>query len=165
MEQGAPREEVIQKKGVGEVFGPQKTIQKASNAEGTMPIYLMRYSEIYMIKAECEARTGQGDALATLNVLRSGHGLPTIGNSSNILETIYKEWLLEMGFENGHEWYATWRMGVDRLLATNQEVAEKMEAAADPALYKANLPFKRIYPIPASEINANKLMEQNPGYN
>ena len=32
-------------------------------------------------------------------------------------------------------------------------------------LYKANLPYKRIYPIPSSEINANKLMEQNPGNN
>lgn len=163
--QGDPREDVILKNGVGEVFGSQKTIRKASNAEGTMPVYLMRYSEIYMIKAECEARTGRGDALATLNALRSGHGLPAIGNDDDMLETIYKEWLLEMGFENGHEWYATWRMGVDRLLATNREVAEKMTTAADPALYKANLPFKRIYPIPATEINANKLMEQNPGYN
>ena len=35
----------------------------------------------------------------------------------------------------------------------------------DPELYKANLPYKRIYPIPSSEINANKLMEQNPGNN
>ena len=44
-------------------------------------------------------------------------------------------------------------------------VAEKMATAADPELYKANLPYKRIYPIPSSEINANKLMEQNPGNN
>jgi len=40
-----------------------------------------------------------------------------------------------------------------------------MATAADPELYKANLPYKRIYPIPSSEINANKLMEQNPGNN
>ena len=73
--------------------------------------------------------------------------------------------ILEMGFENGHEWYATWRMGVDQLLETNRAVAEKMATAADPELYKANLPYKRIYPIPSSEINANKLMEQNPGNN
>lgn len=32
----------------------------------------VRYSEIYMMKAECEARTGKGDPLATLNALRSG---------------------------------------------------------------------------------------------
>lgn len=162
---GDPREDVILKNGVGTVFGPQKTIRKASNAEGTMPIYYMRYSEIYMIKAECEARTGQGDALATLNALRTGHGLPAITDSGNILDTIYKEWLLEMGFENGHEWYATWRMGVDQLLETNRAVAEKMALAEDPALYKANLPYKYIYPIPSDEIDANKLMEQNPGNN
>lgn len=162
---GDPREEVILKNGVGSVFGPQKTIQKAANAAGTMPVYLMRYSEIYMIKAECEARTGQGDPLATLNDLRTGHGLTTITASDDILNTIYKEWVLEMGFENGHEWYATWRIGVDRLLETNRAVAQKMTTAPDPDLYKANLPYKRIYPIPSDEINANKLMEQNPGNN
>ena len=160
-----PRKTVILKNGVGDVFGPQQTIRKASNAEGTMPTYLMRYSEIYMMKAECEARTGKGDPLATLNALRSGHGLPAITGVTDILQTIYQEWILEMGFENGHEWYATWRMGVDQLLETNRAVAEKMATAADPELYKANLPYKRIYPIPSSEINANKLMEQNPGNN
>lgn len=163
--QGDPRQEVILKNGVGTVFGPQKTIQKAANEAGTMPAYLMRYSEIYMMKAECEARTGQGDPLVTLNALRSGHGLATIMASGDILKTIYQEWLLEMGFENGHEWYATWRMGVDQLLETNRLVAQKMAAAADPVLYKTNLPYKRIYPIPADEISANKLMEQNPGNN
>lgn len=160
-----PRREIILKNGVGEVFGPQKTIRKAANASGSMPLYLMRYSEIYMIKAECEARTGQGDPLATLNVLRAGHGLPGIPGTTDLLRTIYREWLLEMGFENGHEWYATWRMGVDCLLETNREVAKAMEESADPALYRANLPYKYIYPIPADEINANKLMEQNPGNN
>ena len=70
-----------------------------------------------------------------------------------------------MGFENGHEWYATWRMGVDQLLETNQAVLKKMNTSADPALYKANLPYNRIFPIPSDEINANKLMLQNPGYN
>lgn len=90
-----------------------------------MPTYLMRYSEIYMMKAECEARTGKGDPLATLNALRSGHGLPAITGVTDILQTIYQEWILELGFENGHEWYATWRMGVDQLLETNRAVAEK----------------------------------------
>lgn len=163
--QGDPREDVILKNGVGDVFGPQKTIRKAANEAGTMPVYLMRYSEIYMMKAECEARTGQGDPLATLNTLRTQHGLPQIAAGGDILQVIYKEWLMEMGFENGHEWYATWRRGVDQLLETNRLVAEKMATAADPELYKANLPYKRIYPIPSSEISANKLMEQNPGNN
>ena len=162
---GDPREEVILKDGVGQVFGSQKTVRKAANQAGTMPIYFMRYSEIYMIKAECEARTGQGDPLATLNAMRAGHGLATIASAADILPVIYNEWLLEMGFENGHEWYATWRMGVDQLLETNQAVLKKMNTSADPALYKANLPYNRIFPIPSDEINANKLMLQTPGYN
>jgi len=162
---GDPREDVILRNGVGKVFGSQKTINKAANDEGDMPIYFMRYSEIYMMKAECEARTNTGDPLGTLNLLRSGHGLPTITTAGNILKTIYQEWLLEMGFENGHEWYATWRMGVDQLLEMNETVRTEMEKSSNQELYKQTLPDKRIYPIPGDEISANKLAEQNPGYN
>lgn len=163
---GDPREDVILKNGVGTVFGPQKTINKAANADGDMPIYYMRYSEIYLMKAECQARTGNpGGALATLNEMRSAHGLAIIPSSSDVLNTIFEEWLMEMGFENGHEWSALWRLGVDKLLEVNQTVKTECDKSADPALYKSNLPFKRIYPIPSTEISANKLAVQNPGYN
>ena len=108
-----PRKTVILKNGVGDVFGPQQTIRKASNAEGTMPTYLMRYSEIYMMKAECEARTGKGDPLATLNALRSGHGLPAITGVTDILQTIYQEWGSRMGMNGtlpgGWEWINFWK--------------------------------------------------------
>lgn len=164
---GDPREDVILKDGVGKVFGTQKTINKAANAEGDMPIYYMRYSEIYMIKAECQARMGNpGGALATLNQMRTAHGLGTIGHSDDILDTLLKEWILEMGFENGHEWNALWRLGgVNKLMVVNQTVKEECDKSSDPEIYKTSLPFKRIYPIPSTEISANKLSIQNPGYN
>lgn len=164
---GDPRREVILANGVGEVFGSQLTIRKAANAEGTMPLYFLRYSEIWLIKAECEARTGQGDALATLNGLRRGHGLPLIASSGNILDILFREWLMELSFENGHEWHLIWRYGADRLIGMNDNVREEYESAqlTDKEGYKQSLVYKRIYAIPAAEISANGLAVQNPGYN
>lgn len=162
-----PRKSTIIKNGVGEVFGPQLTISKAGNADGDMPLYFMRYSEIWLMKAECEARTGQGNALATLNQLRSGHSLPVISGQGDVMETLFQEWLMEMSFESGHEWHLIWRYGVDKLIEMNVNVKEEYESAqiTDKEGYKRSLEYKRIYGILAKEISANKLTEQNPGYN
>lgn len=162
-----PRREVIIKNGVGDVFGPQLTINKSANAEGDMPLYFLRYSEIWLIKAECEARTGQGDVLATLNLLRSGHGLPAIDASVGVMEILFREWLMEMSFENGHEWHLIWRYGVDKLIEMNENVKEEFESnqIVDKDAYKRSLEYKRIYAILSAEISANKLVVQNPGYN
>lgn len=162
-----PRREVILKNGVGEVFGPQLTIRKAGNAEGDMPLYFLRYSEIWLIKAECEARTDSANALATLNELRAGHGLPAISAEGNIMDTLFQEWLMELAFENGHEWHLIWRYGVDKLIEMNQLVKEEYESnqMTDKEGFKQSLIYKRIYAIPSPEISANKLAVQNPGYN
>lgn len=162
-----PRREVIIKNGVGDVFGPQLTIHKAANATGDMPLYFLRYSEIWLIKAECEARTGEGDAWLTLNRLRDGHGLPAVVSSENLMETLFREWLLEMSFENGHEWHLIWRYGVDKLIEMNENVRKEYESdqITDKEGYKQGLKYKRIYAILSSEISANKLAVQNPGYN
>lgn len=162
-----PRKEVIIKNGVGEVFGPQLTIHKAGNAAGDMPLYFMRYSEIWLIKAECEARTGEGDALATLNLLRSGHGLPQIAGDGDIMDILFQEWLMELSFENGHEWHLIWRYGTDKLIEMNVNLKEEYESnlITDKEGYKQGLIYKRIYAIPDDEISANKLAVQNPGYN
>ena len=162
-----PRKDEIIKNGVGDIFGSQLTIKKAGNATGDMPIYFLRYSEIWLIKAECEARTGKGDALATLNLLRSGHGLAAIDSQESILEILFKEWILEMSFENGHEWHLIWRYGADKLIGMNVNVKEEYESdlITDKEGYKKSLGYKRIYAIPKDEISANKLAVQNPGYN
>lgn len=161
------RKEVILKNGEGAVFGPQLTIQKAGNAVGDMPLYFLRVSEIWLIKAECEMKTGKGDALATLNQLRSGHGLPVVEFQGNLMETLFREWLLELSFENGHEWHLIWRYGADKLIEMNVNVKEEYEGEqiTDKEGYKKSLEYKRIYAIPAEEISANKLAVQNPGYN
>lgn len=162
-----PRRDVILKNGVGEIFGPQLTINKASDAAGTMPLYFLRYSEIWLIKAECEMRTGRGDALTTLNELRRGHGLPVITAQDSIQDILFREWLMELSFENGHEWHLIWRYGADKLIEMNANVKEEYESdqIKDKDGYKQSLVYKRIYNIPSSEISANKLAVQNPGYN
>lgn len=164
---GDPREQVILKNGVGAMFGSYKTINKAANAKGDMPLYWMRFSEIYMIKAECEMRAGNSSgAIVTLNDMRGAHGLSLISGNDDVKDVLFKEWVMEMGFENGHEWHALWRLGgVERLLQMNETVRELWENNVDPDMYKESLVFKQIYPIPAGEISANKLSVQNPGYN
>lgn len=164
---GDPRENVILKNGVGDNFGQYKTINKAANAEGTMPWYCMRYTEIFMIKAECEMRgNDEAAALTTLNDLRAAHGLPSVQVTGDFKEVLFKEWVMEMGFETGHEWHALWRLGgVDLLLEMNETVKQLWEDNVDPDMYKSAVVFKQIYPIPSAEISANKLSEQNPGYN
>lgn len=162
-----PRKNVVIKNGVGNVFGSQLTIYKAGNAGGDMPLYFMRYSEIWLMKAECEARTGEGDALTTLNQLRSEHGLPAIGTQGGVMDVLFREWLCEMSFEYGHEWHLIWRYGADKLIEMNVNVKEEYESEhiTDKEGYKRSLEYKRIYAIPATEISANKLAVQNPGYN
>ena len=164
---GDPRENVILKDGVGAMFGQWKTINKAANAKGDMPLYWMRYSEMFMIKAECEMRAGDSaGALLTLNNLRRSHGLAPITGTGAIEDILFKEWVMEMGFECGHEWHALWRLGgVERLLQMNESVRELWETNVDPQMYKESLVFKQIYPIPSGEMNSNQLAEQNPGYN
>lgn len=165
--EGDPRKDAVIKNGVGDVFGSQLTIHKAGNAGGDMPLYFMRYSEIWLMKAECEARTGTGDAMATLQQLRSGHGLPAIGAQGGVMDVLFREWLFEMSFEYGHEWHLIWRYGADKLIEMNVNVKEEYESEhiTDKEGYKRSLEYKRIYAIPATEISANKLAVQNPGYN
>lgn len=166
---GDARENVILKDGVGDKFKAFKTIAKASDETGAMPVYYLRYSEIYMIKAECEARGGRPDkALATLNAMRTAHGLPVITTADvqgEIMDILLKEWILEMGFETGHEWYAIWRQDVDKLLEINETLKADFDLALDQEGLRASYKSKRIYGIPKAEISGNKLAEQNPGYN
>ena len=80
---------------------------------------------------------------------------------------IFKEWWIEMAFENWHEWFAVQRF--DRLLEMNASIAEDLEeqeAISESAAetYLTQLKWKKIYNIPTSETSANTACEKNPGY-
>ena len=83
------------------------------------------------------------------------------------MDEIFKEWWIEMAFENWHEWFAVQRF--DRLLEMNESVAEQLEKEQEKGdsfaqTYLEQLEWKKIYSIPTGEVNANPACEQNPGY-
>lgn len=128
---------------------------------------LFRVAEMYLIYAEAFIRGGGGDlntALTYLNYLRQrafgnnkGNFLPSDVTMANIVPTILDErarelyWegfrrtdLIRFGKFTGSSYLWPWKGGVKG---------------------GGSVPdFRRLYPIPAAEINANSNLTQNPGY-
>ncbi|MCQ6960614.1 RagB/SusD family nutrient uptake outer membrane protein [Mucilaginibacter aquariorum] len=132
--------------GNGNIFGAQNQI-------------LLRYGEILLSKAECQARTGDNaGALATLKILRDrafGGSAPAVYISegkviTDPLQMIYHEYRHELTGEYS-TFYNLRRAGV----ATSfiKEV------------YDIDIPAgHELYPIPQYEIGLNPNLAQNPGY-
>jgi hypothetical protein len=120
---------------------------------------LMRYGEVLLSKAECQARTGDAaGALATLKIVRDrafGGNAPAVYMSegkviTDPLQMVYHEYRHELTGEYS-TFYDLRRAGV----ATSfiKEV------------YNIDIPAgHEIYPIPQYEIGLNPNLTQNPGY-
>jgi starch-binding outer membrane protein, SusD/RagB family len=119
---------------------------------GADNVIVLRLAEMYLIRAEAEARLNVDlqQAKDDLNMVRLRAGLPgTAANSqSALLSAIEEERRLEFAFE-GHRWFDLVRTGraVDVLLTVTDE-------------------DQTLFPIPLSEMltNTNPGMYQNPGY-
>jgi len=116
---------------------------------GTDPAYLIRLSELYLIRAE--ARTQQDNytgAAADLNAVRTRAGLaPTAAQTkADLLLAIENENRLEFAFEN-HRWYDLIRTG---------------RAGAVLGITDNN---KLLLPIPYAQLLIDPNLKQNPGYN
>lgn len=141
---------------------------KESNGNGKYPflnqissqgntLYHLRLGEIYLIKAEAEARKTGGDltiALESLNEIRNRAGVnpKNLSDKATLLEDIRKEKLLELFFENGESWFDIVRY--DNL--------GNLSAAA----VKASLisPNQFVLPIPLQVLIGNNTLIQNTGY-
>lgn len=115
---------------------------------GVDRVYVLRLAEMYLIQAEALAYTN-GDVAAiqnNLNIIRNRAGLPDTeaADIPSLKLAIENERRLEFAFE-GHRWNDLVRTGraVDVL-------------AIDPKF--------TLFPIPLSEMQTNKKMQQNPGY-
>ncbi|NMH29342.1 RagB/SusD family nutrient uptake outer membrane protein [Flavobacterium sp. SE-s28] len=110
-------------------------------------LVLVRYAEILMMQAECYVRLGSPD-LATPLVqqiaTRAGVDMPATID----LDFINKELLREFTFE-GHRRTDNIRLGTFFQPNWNQPATE---------------PFKAIFPIPSTVLQANTNLSQNPGY-
>lgn len=172
---GDPRESVIVgKKDVtwrGTTYPDRDVVAKLYRGDGVaMPTLFMRTAELYLIKAEALARSGApiADAWAPIEQLRIRAGSAELAQPATrdaLMEEIFKEWLVEMAFENWHEWFAVQRF--DKLFEMNESLAEQLakeEEEGDPEAYLQRIEWRKIYNIPTDEISANAACVQNPGY-
>ncbi|GAB3942271.1 RagB/SusD family nutrient uptake outer membrane protein [Spirosoma harenae] len=115
---------------------------------GTDPAYIIRLSELYLIRAEARAQLGKiTTALADLNAVRDRAGLAAsqAATKDAILLAIETERQVEFPFETDR-WFNLVRTG---------------RVATVLGITDAN---KYVLPIPNSEILADKALTQNPGY-
>lgn len=123
--------------------------------------YIFRYAELYLMKAELLARTNPTDiagALAMVNKMRAQYTTPvldplTANTYDELMEVIFKEYVVTLFLENETPWFASLRFMKD----------------GKPWIYalKPDVNFgedKYCWPIPESEINAHtNTIKQNPG--
>ena len=148
------------------------TIKKLVNASNDLPIIFIRMAELYLIKAEAIYRNGGSytDAYAPIKIIRDRVSAPELPHSTQqeIEEAICNEWLLELSFENSHEYFALRRFGNDWLLKQNIQLTEALQKAIDQGAddeeqYRQRIKDRRISAIPSNETTGNPV-DQNPGY-
>jgi len=130
-----------------------KYFRSATNDDN---VPLIRLAEMYLIRAEANARiAGAAGAttpsiLSDINVIRNRAGLApleitNIANTQAALTEILRQRRFELAFE-GHRFSDLRRFG----LVGN--------------LFPANEQFRVVWPIPLQEIEVNNTLVQNPGY-
>ncbi|TDE04643.1 RagB/SusD family nutrient uptake outer membrane protein [Flavobacterium hiemivividum] len=141
---------------------------KKSNGNGKYPfldqissqgntLYHLRLAEIYLVKAEAEARRTGGDlgnALGRLNEIRDRAGVTAkvLTTKATLLEDIRNEKLLELFFENGEGWF-----DIVRYHSQGNLTASAVKAS----LVSEN---QFVLPMPLDVITGNNTIIQNKGY-
>lgn len=121
------------------------------------PAFILRMSEIYLIKAEAEGLAGGG--LTELNTLRANRGMApltgaTINTEADFTTALLDERKAELNFE-GHRMFD---------LARNKVFAAVVGPVKNTTDYSVS-DFNAILPIPKQEMIATKgALTQNPGY-
>jgi hypothetical protein len=133
----------------------------ASPAENIADAKVFRTGEMYLIRAEAKAETGDlVGAAADVNALRAaritGYTNVTFTSKEAAIAAIIQERFVELPFEGHRFWDLKRRnLPVERL------------AIDAPSPVGTTLPagnFRFLLPIPNTEILANSLIKQNPGY-
>lgn len=126
--------------------------KKFQDDAGTL---FIRLSELYLIKAEANARLGlDTEALSDLNILRQRANITELTDSGNILDDIFTERRRELAFE-GHLLFdiARYKRDIVRNLGCISTLCN-LE-------YPSNF---FILPIPIDNVLQNENMQQNEGY-
>jgi len=137
---------------------------------------VFRLGEIYLNYAEAEAELGQtATALTYLNKIRERAGMPDVTSpgGTDLLQKIMQERRVELCFE-GHRFFDLRRWGIADQGAGNALgiIITPTNAADTSFTYQVDTVQTRVwqqsfyyYPIPRSELQADPLLTQNPGYN
>lgn len=137
-----------------------------SNEEikATTKVLYMRAAELYLLKAEAIARMSGNVAevrkLINDNLfIRAGH--PLIADQAytkeELLNEIYKAYLVELSLENGIEFPLSVRF-TDLQTGMRCLISQKRNLNSEADMWKA------IQPIPKEEVRVNNLLKQNEGY-
>ena len=115
-----------------------------------------RYADVLLMKAEALNEQGQtAQACEPLNIVRQRAGLANVANMTQdaMREKIIHERRIELAFE-GHRWF-------DLIRIQNGDYAINfLHGIGKSRVTKERL----LFPIPQTEMDANSLMVQNPGY-
>ena len=115
-----------------------------------------RYADVLLMEAEALNEQGLTDEAAVpLNIVRKRAGLPGVSGLSQaeMREKIIHERRIELAFE-GHRWF-------DMIRLEHGDYAINFLRS----IGKGNVTKDRLlFPIPQTEMDANPLLKQNPGY-
>lgn len=115
---------------------------------------VFRLAEEYLIRAESRAQQDNiSGAKSDLNIIRNRAGLlnTSANDKSSLLEAIDHENQIEFFAECGHRWFDLKRTGkINSVLSFEKPLDWQ--------------PSDSLYPIPLSELLANPVLTQNPGY-
>lgn len=170
-----PRHDYI----IGEAYGPQQwqvdagvkgTVLtklyregRGKNSKDKFCSYVFRYAELYLMKAELLARTNPSDiasALKPLNDMRSQYLIPKLEpvpmptTYQELMDAIFKEYVVTLFMENETEWFASIRFEKDGSTWLKKLKGNDISYTTD----------QYCWPIPDDEIKAhdNEII-QNPG--
>ena len=115
-----------------------------------------RFADVLLMKAEALNEQGKtAEATAPLNTVRRRAGLPNVAGLSQdeMREKIIHERRIELAFE-GHRWFDMIRIDGGNYALNFLHRIGKTRATKE----------RLLFPIPQTEMDANTLMTQNPGY-
>ncbi|WP_353779119.1 RagB/SusD family nutrient uptake outer membrane protein [Winogradskyella sp. 3972H.M.0a.05] len=131
-------------------------------------IKLFRASEMLLIRAEAQARSGMlTEAAQSIQDLRTARflgappAMPVFGSLNDALNEILAERRVELCFE-GHRYIDIKRIGSEIGVGIQRETVDCESFSAPCSLPAGD--FRLTLPIPTSEFEGNTLVEQNAGY-
>lgn len=128
----------------------------ADAGNGSDDAYVFRFADVLLMQAELLARRDDPSASNFINLVRDRAGLgPVTLDSSNVIELIAQERLVEFFAESSDRFFTITRLGIaDDVISNKPNVVYVPER-------------NNLWPIPQQEIERNgaiSLSDQNPGY-